>query len=75
VRIKTIALVNIVAGRTVVPELIQHEATPAKIAAVIEGYLTDSQHYASVRKELSAVMLKLGEAGASVKVADAIMAA
>jgi lipid-A-disaccharide synthase len=75
VRIKTIALVNIVAGRTVVPELIQHDATPEHVAAVIEGYLTSPAHYAAVRKELSAVMLKLGDAGASQKVADAIMAA
>jgi lipid-A-disaccharide synthase len=74
VRIKTIALVNIVAGRTVVPELIQHEATPEQIAAVIEEYLTNAVHYAAVRKELSAVMLKLGDAGASKKVADAIAA-
>lgn len=75
VQIKTIALVNIVAGRTIVPELIQHDATPAHIATVIEEYLTNAAHYAAVRKELSAVMLKLGDAGASKKVADAIMAA
>ena len=74
VRIKNIALVNIIAGKTVVPELIQHDATPASVAAVIERYLTDAAGYESVRKELSSVMHKLGEAGASKKVADAILA-
>ncbi len=74
VRIRNIALVNIVAGRTVVPELIQHEAKPAAVARVIERYLADAGHYASVKGELSSVMQRLGEAGASKKVADAILA-
>ncbi len=74
VRIKTIALVNIVAGRTVVPELIQHSATPAAVAGIIEAYLADAIRYKAVRNDLSSVMLKLGDAGASIKVADAIMA-
>jgi lipid-A-disaccharide synthase len=75
VRIKNIALVNIVAGKTVVPELIQHDATPEDVAGVIERYLTDEAFYTSVRGELASVMEKLGEAGASKKVADAIWAA
>jgi lipid A disaccharide synthetase len=57
-----------------VPELIQHEATATSVAAVIERYLTDSAHYESVRKELSSVIEKLGERGASKKVANAILA-
>jgi lipid-A-disaccharide synthase len=73
VHIKTIALVNIVAGKTVVPELIQHQANADAIARAVERYLTDDTHVASVRSELSRVMHTLGEAGASKKVADAIL--
>lgn len=73
VRIKMIALVNIVAGKTVVPELIQHDASAPAVAHVIEGYLTDPERYEAVRRELSSVIEKLGDAGASKKVADAIL--
>jgi lipid-A-disaccharide synthase len=38
IKIKNIAMVNIIAGKTIVPELIQHEASPEKITALFSGY-------------------------------------
>lgn len=73
VRIDTISLVNILAGRKVVPELIQHEAGPERIAHVIGRYLSDSAHYETVRAELSRVTEMMGEPGASKKVAEALL--
>lgn len=75
VRINMIALVNIVAGKKVVPELIQHEANADAIASVIEDYLTDDALYNSVRDELARTMHTLGDAGASRKVAECILGA
>jgi lipid-A-disaccharide synthase len=73
VRIRMIALVNIVAGKIIVPELIQHEADPKAIARVIEDYLSNQPHYEAVRADLARVMHTLGDAGASKKVAEAIL--
>ena len=69
-----IALVNIVLGKTVVPELIQHHARAEKVTEAVARILDDGAYSASVRKELSAVQSKLGTPGASARVADAIIA-
>src|SRR5690606_4340 len=41
VRVDHVALANLVAGRRVVPELIQDEATPASLAAAVLPLLDD----------------------------------
>jgi lipid-A-disaccharide synthase len=52
IKVKDIGLVNIVAGRTVVPELIQDDATPERISAALEGVLADPQKHRQVTEEL-----------------------
>jgi len=47
VRIPCIGLVNVVAGRKVVPELIQFDATPAKICAVFSALWDDPVRFES----------------------------
>ena len=44
IRLKNIALINIVAGEEIVPELIQHDFTPEKAAALIKPYLTQKSN-------------------------------
>ncbi len=41
IRVPYVAMVNILAGRQVVPELLQQDCTPAKLAAVVRGLLGD----------------------------------
>ncbi len=73
VRVKNIGLVNIVAGRRVVPELIQHRATPARIAAEAERLLTDPAARKAIAADLGVISARLGTPGASKRVADAIL--
>jgi lipid-A-disaccharide synthase len=69
VDVKNIGLVNIVAGRTVVPELIQDDVSPASIADEIAPFLNDPARRRSVTDELVRVRALLGEGGASRRAA------
>jgi lipid-A-disaccharide synthase len=70
IHVKHIGLVNIVAGRTVVPELIQDDVTPEKIAGAIETLLADQGKHKQVENDLRQVRVKLGEGGASSRAAS-----
>jgi len=65
VRIKDIGLVNILAGKRVVSELIQGDARPEKIALEAEKILKDKEHREQIKKELQQVKSMLGPPGAS----------
>jgi lipid-A-disaccharide synthase len=67
--VQNIGLVNIVAGRTVVPELIQDDVSPASIADAIAPLLNDPAMHRSVTDELVRVRALLGEGGASRRAA------
>lgn len=69
VRVRNIGLVNIVAGRTVVPELVQDDVTPENIARALAEVLEDPARHAAVRNELLRVRELLGEGGASGRAA------
>ncbi|HQB39439.1 MAG TPA: lipid-A-disaccharide synthase, partial [Deltaproteobacteria bacterium] len=69
VKVENIGLCNIVAGGTVVQELIQDDASPEKMAAEITRLLTDDTYNQGIRERLSAIRSRLGEGGASANVA------
>jgi len=69
IRVPYIGLANIVAGRQVVPELIQHEVTPARIADEAVSLLTNSERMQTMKTQLGKVKKALGEKGASERVA------
>lgn len=73
VRVKAIGLVNIVAGGKIVPEFIQHRATPSAMAAEALSILGDSEKLTAMRGALMALKQKLGSPGASARVADHIL--
>ncbi len=64
-----IGLVNIVAGKRIVPELVQHEVTPEKIADAVTRMLEDRDYYNRICVDLAEVKTRLGEAGASRRAA------
>ncbi|HEY8848143.1 MAG TPA: hypothetical protein VIO12_02555 [Thermoanaerobaculia bacterium] len=72
VKLPNFSLVNIVAGKRVVPELLQHDVNGARIASEVRTLLAQRDR---VRSELAAVRKKLGEPGASRRAAEAIMRA
>lgn len=69
IKVDNIGLVNIIAGRTIVPELIQGEATPVNIAEEIHDILTDSLRMGKIKHDLSMVRGKLGSPGAAGRAA------
>lgn len=71
VKVPHFSLVNIVAGREVVPELIQAAVTPAGVAAAAENLLRP-ERYAEALRDLDEVRHKLGESGASRRAAEKI---
>ncbi|MBI5643300.1 MAG: lipid-A-disaccharide synthase [Deltaproteobacteria bacterium] len=72
VGVKNVGLPNIVAGRRVVPELIQGQATPEGIAAEILGILNDGKKRAAIIKGYKEIKRSLGVKGAADKAAKAI---
>jgi len=75
VRMSHFALVNILAGRTVVPELLQQEASPERMAAEIERLLSDPGARRAQLDGLAEVRRALGEPGAARRVAEEIAGA
>ncbi len=67
-----IGLVNIVAGEKVVPELIQGEVTPDKIAREAITHLKNQDQLQQVRTRLSKIRESLGEPGVMNRVAKSI---
>jgi lipid-A-disaccharide synthase len=74
VHVHTYAMANLVAGRTVVPELIQDAFTPRAVAEEALHVLMDPAHATYVRAQLSEVRAKLGHPGASRRAATAVLA-
>jgi lipid-A-disaccharide synthase len=74
VRVKTYGMVNLVAGRPVVPELIQHNFTPERVAREAVSLLTDRDRADAMRRDLVEVGARLGGTGASRRAADAVLA-
>jgi lipid-A-disaccharide synthase len=70
IRIPNIGLANIVAGRRVVQEFIQHKATPEFIGQELFKLLTDIDYQQQVRDQLAAVKTNLGHGGGSENVAQ-----
>jgi len=73
VHVDTYAMANLVAGRRVVPELIQDDFTPERVAAEALRVLTDSAHRTAVRRDLGEVRARLGATGASTRAAEAVI--
>ncbi len=74
VHVDTFGMVNLVAGRQVMPELIQDEFTPAAVAREAIDLLTNADRAAAARLALSSVRERLGGPGASRRAAEAVMA-
>lgn len=73
VRLPYIGLVNVVAGKQVVPELIQFDATPERLAREALAILDDPTRQEMMRQELRQVKVKLGHSGAAARAARSIL--
>jgi lipid-A-disaccharide synthase len=73
ITLKTIGLVNIVAGHQIVPELIQGKMTPGNLVREARRILQDATVAQRMRAELLTVREKLGTPGASARVAEQVL--
>jgi lipid-A-disaccharide synthase len=73
VRLDTIGMVNLIAGETIVPELVQEAFTPDAVAREAISMLTDRDRAARIRAGLATVRSRLGGPGASRRAAAAIL--
>jgi lipid-A-disaccharide synthase len=69
------ALPNILAGRMIVPELLQERMTPAAISGAVLALLGDPARRDAMRRDLRAVAEGLGPAGALERAAGEVMQA
>jgi lipid-A-disaccharide synthase len=72
-KVDTYAMPNLVAGRRVVPELIQEGFTGPRVAEETLSLLLDTHRHARMREDLRVVRERLGPPGASARAATAIL--
>ena len=73
VRVKHLAMPNLLAGDEIYPEFIQHKATPDNIARTVLELLHHPERRDAVRARLAQVIKSLGEPGASRRAAKAVL--
>jgi lipid-A-disaccharide synthase len=72
VRTPMFAMVNLIAGRRVVPELVQRDFTPERLASEAIRLLDSAEARAEMRRGLAEIREKLGPPGAIERAADLI---
>lgn len=66
------AMVNLISGRAIVPELIQEKFTAEALRAEVSGLLNSSEAREQQKRDLAQVKAKLGPGGAIERAADII---
>ena len=72
IQIPFVGLPNIVAGRRICLELLQHDFTPEKVAEEISRLVLDAPVRDRIKRDMAEVTALLGDGGASVKAAQAV---
>ncbi|MCK9572273.1 MAG: lipid-A-disaccharide synthase [Candidatus Omnitrophica bacterium] len=73
IRVPCIGIINIIAGKKIIPEFIQFQATAANISRQAITLLNDQVQRQDMQNKLSAACLNLGLPGASKRAAEAIL--
>jgi lipid-A-disaccharide synthase len=73
IKLKYIGLVNVIAGRKIVPEFLQYEANPGKISDYILRLLNDKALGAEMKTDFAKLRQSLGKPGASKRAASRIV--
>ena len=72
IRAPHIAMVNLIAGCQVVPELIQEQFTPSALEAAVRGLLASPEPRENMRQQLRPIRAKLGPGGTIERAAGSI---
>jgi lipid-A-disaccharide synthase len=70
--VENVGLVNIVAGKRIVPELVQNDSTPGNMADAVTSLLNDAVYYDRMQRDLVGVRRRLGDSGASSRAASVV---
>ena len=69
-----VGLVNLVAGRGIVPELLQSDMTAERLSEEALQLLKDRTRYDQMREALGGIRARLGSPGASLRAAEVVLA-
>ncbi|AXA36057.1 MAG: lipid-A-disaccharide synthase [Candidatus Hydrogenedentota bacterium] len=72
-RIPWVGLVNIIANEMIVPELLQHDATPERLARAALEIICSPEQLTRMREGLARVRRAMGRSGASARAAEEIL--
>jgi lipid-A-disaccharide synthase len=73
IKIPHIGLVNVVAGKKIIPECVQFDATAENISQHISNIISNETKIIQIKDELSQVKRALGHSGASLRAAEKIV--
>jgi len=73
VTVKSLTMPNLLAGESVYPEFIQHEATPENLSRAALDLLQDGARRQKIKAQLAKIICSLGEPGAAGRAAAAIL--
>jgi lipid-A-disaccharide synthase len=73
VKIPYVGLPNIVAGKRIVPELLQSDVEANNIANIAQAWLDHPENLNMIREDLRMMKTKLGETGAVRRVAEVVL--
>jgi lipid-A-disaccharide synthase len=76
IRVEHVAMVNLLAGRRVVPELLQQDCTPARLAETVRQLIADPEVAAAQRAAFGPVLASLrppGEEEPAAAAAEAVL--
>jgi lipid-A-disaccharide synthase len=73
ITVKSLTMPNLLAGETVYPEFVQHDATPENISRAALELLQDESRRTKIKAQLTKIISSLGEAGAAGRAATAIL--
>jgi lipid-A-disaccharide synthase len=73
IRVGHLGMPNILAGKEIIPEFIQHEALPVRIADSVWNLYSDPSRRATMVSEMGQVINFLGEKGAGRRAAEAVI--
>jgi lipid-A-disaccharide synthase len=73
VTVKSLTMPNLLAGETVYPEFIQHDATPENLSRATLELLQDESRRTKIKSQLAKIISSLGEPGAAGRAAEAIL--
>jgi lipid-A-disaccharide synthase len=73
ITVKSLTMPNLLAGETVYPEFVQHDATPENLSRAALELLQDESRRAKIKAQLVKIIASLGEPGAAGRAAAAII--